>query len=247
MPKKLTREELIERAKTRYGDKYDFSRVVYDNFNSEIIVGCRKHGFVKTKAYGVLRGTWECPMCRQERKDVKCYGADKRKGKDHKRISYLRWGAMMHRCYSSSENRDPSYLGCTVCEEWHSYERFRIWFSENYVDGYALDKDLLIPGNKVYSPQTCCFLPPEINTIFKGTPVKRDLPRGIRKTKVGNYEARLGCYGRVMNVGTFTTIQEAVNALNQAKHRYLKELAVKYYSDGKITKQVYDALIKYKH
>lgn len=68
MPKKLTREEFIERAKKRYGDKYDFSRVVYDSFNSEIIVGCSKHGFVKTKAYGVLRGTWECPMCRQEKR-----------------------------------------------------------------------------------------------------------------------------------------------------------------------------------
>lgn len=45
------------------------------------------------------------------------------------------------------------------------FSNFLKWFNGNYIKGYALDKDILIKGNKVYSPETCCFVPYEINTL----------------------------------------------------------------------------------
>lgn len=61
----------------------------------------------------------------------------------------------------------PTYEGCTVCDEWLYFSNFKKWFDENYIEGFQLDKDIIIRGNKVYSPQTCCFVPKEINIISK--------------------------------------------------------------------------------
>lgn len=245
MPKQLTQEEFAERVRERYGNKYNFSKAVYGGFCSTIAVGCPIHGFIEAKAYSVVRGTWECPICKQKEKDLRCVGADKRQGGDNKRLSYLKWRSMMRRCYNSNTQRDPSYIDCAVCEEWHDYENFRLWFSDNYIDGYALDKDILVKDNKVYSPDTCCFVPAIINAIFKDTPLDRELPRGVRETKHGTYEARLSKYGKVKNIGNFTTISEATEAYNQEKSVYLKELAAKFYNDGKLDERAYNALMKW--
>lgn len=246
MPKKLLQSEFKERIANQYGDKYDFSKAVYNGFLSTIIVGCSIHGYMNVKSYSVIRGTWECPICRQTEKDKRCVGADKRQGRDNKRLSYIKWRSMMRRCYNSSEQRDPSYVDCIVCDEWHNYENFRVWFSENYIDGYALDKDILVKDNKVYSPEVCCFVPPIINAVFKDTPLDRELPRGIRLSKCGNYEVRLSKYGKVKNVGTYTTIEDAIVAYNQEKTDYLKELAAKFYNDGKLSRRVFNALVNWR-
>lgn len=194
MPKRLTQEEFIEKITHTYGNRYDFSRAVYRNFIEDVIVRCPTHGTMNVKAYALIRAHWECPMCRGVEKAKRCYGADYRKGSENKRVSYLRWSAMMHRCYHNNDERDSSYSGCSVCEEWHDYENFRKWFSENYVEGYCLDKDLIKKGNKIYSPDTCCFLPPRINIMFKGTPTRdKLLPRGVRKAiRSQRYRAAIG-------------------------------------------------------
>lgn len=81
--------------------------------------------------------------------------------------SYTAWVTLLQRCYSKIEQkRNPSYIGCTVCDEWLNYENFKKWFDKNYVEGYHLDKDFFGCG-KVYSPSNCWYVPQEINQLFK--------------------------------------------------------------------------------
>lgn len=78
-------------------------------------------------------------------------------GKDTK--VYSVWHSMLTRCYSKAyQKKQPTYIGCIVCEEWHNFQTFGDWFVDNYIDGYHLDKDIVFEGNKVYSPETCVFV-----------------------------------------------------------------------------------------
>ena len=72
---------------------------------------------------------------------------------------YSVWHDMLGRCYNKKyQEKKPTYIGCTVCEEWHNFQNFAKWYEENYYEvnneEMALDKDILIKGNKIYSPQT---------------------------------------------------------------------------------------------
>lgn len=81
--------------------------------------------------------------------------------------SYRVWYSMLERCYSGKYD---TYDKVEVCDEWLSYQNFADWFdSSNYKDGYELDKDLKQYGteNKIYSPNTCIFLPQRINTFIR--------------------------------------------------------------------------------
>ena len=72
---------------------------------------------------------------------------------------------MMERCYSEHrKEKAPTYIGCSVSPEWHNFQVFAVWFYENYIDGYELDKDIKIKGNKVYCPDACMFVSPADNS-----------------------------------------------------------------------------------
>ena len=77
------------------------------------------------------------------------------------------WLNMLRRCYSPSyQERYPTYIGCSVCDEWLCFQSFAEWYEENYPkDGnnYQIDKDLKALGNKVYSPSTCLFVSRSVN------------------------------------------------------------------------------------
>lgn len=98
--------------------------------------------------------------------------------------NYNTWSAMLARCYKPSQQE--SYIGCTVCKEWHNFQNFAKWFEENYVEGWALDKDILISGNRVYSPETCCFVPSEINNNFR-----RERSDRIKKPSETDFRTKL--------------------------------------------------------
>ena len=86
--------------------------------------------------------------------------------------AYKVWQSMLQRCYDSAFHaRRPSYIGCSVCNEWHNFQCFADWFNKNYPnDGgnYQLDKDIIKDGNKIYSPETCKFVTLKENTIKAG-------------------------------------------------------------------------------
>lgn len=77
---------------------------------------------------------------------------------------YRTWKHMLQRCYSAkTQEKQPTYKGCSVCEEWLTFSNFKTWMEGQDWMGKELDKDLLFPGNKIYSPDTCVFLDRRIN------------------------------------------------------------------------------------
>lgn len=82
--------------------------------------------------------------------------------------AYEAWLSMLQRCYSSKfHTKNQCYIGCSVDERWHNLQTFAKWYTTNdcNINGHQLDKDILVSGNKVYSPETCCLVPRQINTI----------------------------------------------------------------------------------
>lgn len=77
---------------------------------------------------------------------------------------------MLQRCYDKdSLEKNPTYKDCTVAEEWHNFQNFAEWFKENYIEGYHLDKDIKIKGNRVYGPDRCMFVTPQENKEFSSS------------------------------------------------------------------------------
>lgn len=163
---------------------------------------------------------------------------------------YVAWANILNRCYNKQhqEKYQPTYSGCSVADRWHNFQVFAEWFCTNHKDGFALDKDILVKGNKIYSPETCCFVPQEINNVLTKTNILRgDLPIGVRKE--GNKYAaevkrKLSDTLRKHRIGVFDTPEEAFQAYKIAKEAYIKEVADKY--KNQITEQVYQALYNYK-
>jgi len=153
---------------------------------------------------------------------------------------YTKWTDLLKRCYSkSTQERQPTYKGCSVDERWYNFQNFAEWFENNYIKGWHLDKDILMKGNKIYSPETCCFVPQEINSLFtKGESCRGDYPIGV--TKVGKkFKAVL----KGLGLGTFDTPKEAFQAYKTAKEAYIKEVADKWKLI--ITPEVYEAMYNY--
>lgn len=158
---------------------------------------------------------------------------------------YDAWRLMIRRCYSEgSDKRYPAYYDkCTVCEEWHNYQVFAKWFDENYYtigEGRMhIDKDILIQGNTVYSPDMCLIVPQRINMLFVFHPNKTGLPSGIGKSKNG-YTASYN----TKHLGTFRTIEEAYSVYANQKENEIKKIANEY--KNVIPTKLYTALMDYR-
>lgn len=90
-----------------------------------------------------------------------------KKGKPTK--AYQAWRDMIRRCYDKkTQEKQPTYKGCTVCKEWHNFQNFAKWYEENMIESefrVELDKDIKVKGNKVYSPETCTLVSSKENRI----------------------------------------------------------------------------------
>lgn len=139
-------------------------------------------------------------------------------GRDIK--SYNLWKAMLQRCYSADlHKKRPTYTGCTVAKEWHSFVAFEKWFTENYVEGWFLDKDILTSGNKIYSADTCVFVPQHINNLLLvGKVIRGTYPLGVSFHKANQkYVANIHTEGVLRYLGSFPTSLEAHQAWQLAK------------------------------
>ena len=143
---------------------------------------------------------------------------------------YARWGNMLKRCYSKKHhNKRPTYQDCSVSEEWLLFSNFREWMVTQEWEGNELDKDLLLLGNKVYSPETCVFVNSRVNSFI--------LDSGVTRVRY-----LIGCYWnkskrkfksqcrniftkKSAHLGYFNTEIEAHLAWKKRKHELACELA----------------------
>ena len=163
---------------------------------------------------------------------------------------YLLWCRMLQRCYSDAcKKKRPTYEDCEVSDNFKSFEYFYEWCHKQIGFGnkdWHLDKDLLIKGNKVYSENTCVFLPKEINSLL----TKREALRGENligvswsKTNKAFVATVNKNKGKSEHLGYFKTEIEAFNTYKQAKETFIKEQANKFKSQ--IDDRAYKALMNY--
>ena len=141
---------------------------------------------------------------------------------------YSVWHDMLKRCYSESfHKKQPTYIGCTVAEEWKIFSNFRSWMEAQDWQDNQLDKDLLIEGNKEYSPSRCVFLPHLINSFMIDRGVYRgDLPIGVSRDG-GKYTAYCSNPFTKKNeyLGLFSCPEEAHLAWRVKKAEHARRLA----------------------
>lgn len=136
---------------------------------------------------------------------------------------YSAWDSMLRRCYSSKSKAErPTYTGCTVCDEWHYFQTFAEWFTNARRSDHhnlQLDKDLLSPGNKIYSPETCVLIPRNLNLFTIGRDSLRgEFPIGTCfNKKLGRFVAYCSHEGRTTHLGCFDDPISAHNAWYKKK------------------------------
>lgn len=163
------------------------------------------------------------------------------------------WSQFIARCHSN-QYKNTIYKDASCCDEWLLYESFYEWLHsqsnfDKWLNGerWAIDKDILFKGNKIYSPKTCCLVPQVINNLFTKKNIKNDdLPIGVDKHN-NKYRAR--CNNVYLNkseiIGYYDTPEEAFQAYKTYKESYIKQIAQEGYIKGNITKQCYDAMMNY--
>jgi hypothetical protein len=165
----------------------------------------------------------------------------------HNNMNYYKiWSSMIQRTNSEKRAKvSPTYSKCSVAEEWKCFQIFGDWFVKYHKKDFHLDKDILIKGNKVYSPETCCFVPREINNQFKSYSDKYgELPKGVSFYKITKrFTTQISLYGKRVALGYFNTPDEAFKVYKNTKEKHLKELANKWKDD--IEYNVYITILNY--
>lgn len=160
---------------------------------------------------------------------------------------YRIWVGMVKRCYCAiTLKNSPSYLGCSVDESFLSFQVFAEWcLSQNFLKkGFQLDKDLLVRGNRVYSAETCCFLPKDLNDVLsyrKNSKSKYLI--GVSCNSEGRFISKIGLPNKQKYLGTYDTAELAFYVYKEAKESYIKELANQY--KDQIDPRAYSALMSW--
>ena len=148
---------------------------------------------------------------------------------------------MLKRCYNSyCLNKQPTYTDCYVCELWHCYQNFAKWYEKEIYEckdeKMCLDKDILIKGNKIYSPETCVFVPNRINVLFtKSNKIRGEYPIGVNYCKRGN-KLQVNCNiyengkKKQKHLGYFPLNKpfQAFTCYKEFKENYIKQVADEY-------------------
>lgn len=125
---------------------------------------------------------------------IACIGNATSKINGVKKYSYRVWYAMIQRCYKEYNTTKKTYKDVFVCNEWLCYENFEKWFEDNYYvvnnEVMNLDKDILIKGNRIYSPETCCFVPRRLNILFVNTN-KKEVIKEITDLYIGKVDNKI--------------------------------------------------------
>jgi hypothetical protein len=246
----MKHEKAIHRIGESNQNKYG-STMIIDEYNSahDIWVKFTDNGNRVHTAYHMFKKGSVANVYDKTYFGLGFIGEGKYKIKDNEvtRI-YNTWSNMFKRCYDNKfHERQPTYKSCSVSKEWYCFQDFAAWYNENYYEikdeKMQLDKDIL--SNKVYSPETCVFVPKIINNLFVKTNAKRGkLPLGVYWNKDKNkYQSYYQLRRIHKKLGYHDTVEEAFQSYKEAKERIIKEIANEYRE--KIPLKLYIALMNY--
>lgn len=155
---------------------------------------------------------------------------------------YSSWASMLSRCYSKKiKSKHPTYNECIVSDEWKRFSSYKKWMEGEKWQGMHLDKDILVPGNKVYGPDTCVFVSQKLNKFITDSGFTRgQYPIGVDlDRKSGSYRSR--CQdpfsGACESLGSFSSPEEAHEAWRKRKHEHACR-----YADMQTDQRIADAL-----
>lgn len=236
-----------------YGSKIT---IIYYKNNRDITVEF-DNGYIKQCRYGHFKsGKVKSPYCKSVC-NIGYLGEGKYNTIENGQLTnyYEVWRSMIKRCYNNiCQNKQPSYKHCIVCEEWHNFQNFAKWFEENYYEvkdsgKMHLDKDILHKGNKVYSPETCVFVPQRINELFVQCNANRgNYPIGVYYNKQNKkFTTEIngiinGKHKRIYS-SSKNTPEEAFYAYKEFKEKYIKQVADEYID--RIPSKLYEAMYKW--
>lgn len=239
-----------------------------NNFGSEmVIIEYRKNNDIdiyfpeynwtaKNKTYqSFKKGKIRCPYERTTY-GVGYIGEGEYKTRENGRHTkcYNTWICILERCYSNKfQEKYPTYKNCNVSEEWHNFQNFAKWYENNYykVEGERmdLDKDILVKHNKIYSPDTCMFVPHTINMLF----TKRQNYRGESVIGTSPFQGKYKVYCHLINpktgkseseyLGYYETQGKAFEVYKYYKEKNIKEIADYYF--GRIPQKLHNAMYEY--
>ena len=167
--------------------------------------------------------------------------------KQHKEKSYEYWSKMLQRSYCDEYKKiHPTYQGVKTWDEWHNYQVFAEWVTKRKQYprfGFNLDKDLIIPGNKLYHPDNCSLVPQHINNLTVRKAARtQNLPQGVTKID-GKYVAKCRYLGVEHYLGYFETQEEASESYRVFKKQIIVDAANRYRED--LDDFVYEALLNF--
>ena len=161
---------------------------------------------------------------------------------------YRKWISMLERSHSVSYKQDNiEYVDVTCVPEWHLFQTFAEWCDVQIGfnnEGWHLDKDILVKGNKIYGPDFCAFVPAELNSLLNTRSRARSDSGtvGVLRTKYGRFTASCKMGGsHAVYLGTYSTIEEAFLVYKETKEQYIKQRA--FYWKDQIDERVYHALM----
>lgn len=169
---------------------------------------------------------------------------------------YVAWNNMLKRCYDKElKNKHKTYDDVICCKEWLLFENFYEWLhnQENFDKWYngkmwAVDKDIIKKGNKIYSPDTCCLVPDNVNKLFtKHDNNKNSRPVGVNA--VGDIfwvRCRNPFTKTEEYLGSYNTAEKAFYVYKKYKENNIKKMAQIEFDNKNITKKCYNAMMNYK-
>ena len=151
---------------------------------------------------------------------------------------YAVWKSMIERCYSKKYlESNPSYIGTSVYSEWLYATAFKKWMGQQDWQDKSLDKDIITPGSRLYSPETCAFVLKATNSFVTASDASRgECPVGVHLCKpTGLYRAQCQNLftGKLESLGYFSTPEDAHEAWRRRKHE-LAQLVAATESDPRV-------------
>lgn len=181
------------------------------------------HEYFSVDGEIVRKRVWECPV-------------------------YQTWRNLLKRCYyQPTLTRQPTYVGCSVCEEWLTFSNFKAWMETQDWEGKQLDKDILFPGNKIYSSHNCVFVSRRTNLFITDSGASRgDFLIGVSLSVNGRkFIAKCrDSSGRLKHLGLFATEIEAHKAWLAFKLEQARILAAEQ-TDPRIAKALIERYENY--